>query len=349
MKVSHKLAVAVVAIASIALSSPAGAGPPGGGGLGGNGDYEQDAEPGGETDGDNAIAKIRWNMRQNGTDDQAGTPPAPVGDWKPPACWYAPKYTPEEFQEYGQRFMYTARHDPDGQQVASDFHEKYVAGEPYKLYNMAKQGEGYWWDSFYDEDQVDDPYSAGCDKPWFWIDKGDPPPPVKNALNPEILAGLAYDKVRIPKGKVSMSPQGKQTVNLPTWIWLDKDTFHPVSVSADVDLLNLHVTTTAKPVSMTLDPGTDDAQVHPAGGTCTFNKDGSLGTPYTKGRAKETPPCGVTYNRSTENTGPYTLKATITWEMSWTGTGNPDPVDLPDATFETTTDVEVREVQTVTR
>ena len=61
------------------------------------------------------------------------------------------------------------------------------------------------------------------------------------------------------------------------------------------------------------------------------------------------PPCGVTYLRSTQNIGPYQLKATVTWKISWTGTGQPTPVALPDGTFGTPQDAYVREIQTVNR
>jgi enoyl reductase len=59
------------------------------------------------------------------------------------------------------------------------------------------------------------------------------------------------------------------------------------------------------------------------------------------------PPCGVTYLRSNETTGPYPLKATVTWKISWTGTGQAKPVALPDGTFGTPQNVTVQEIQAV--
>jgi hypothetical protein len=72
-------------------------------------------------------------------------------------------------------------------------------------------------------------------------------------------------------------------------------------------------------------------------------------TPYTKGKEKEEgPPCGVTYLRATSNSGPYELKASMTWKISWEGSdGTRD--GLPDGTFETTEDVDVQEVQAINR
>ena len=69
----------------------------------------------------------------------------------------------------------------------------------------------------------------------------------------------------------------------------------------------------------------------------------------TDGRAEDEPPCGVTYLRSTTAGESYELTATITWSVSWTGTGNPDPQGVPDAVLETTHDITVEEVQTIVR
>lgn len=44
----------------------------------------------------------------------------------------------------------------------------------------------------------------------------------------------------------------------------------------------------------------------------------------------------------------YALKATLTWEISWTGAGG-TAGDLPNGTFATTTDVQVQEIQSVNR
>ncbi|MFF0729404.1 hypothetical protein [Streptomyces sp. NPDC004134] len=46
--------------------------------------------------------------------------------------------------------------------------------------------------------------------------------------------------------------------------------------------------------------------------------------------------------------GSYGLKASITWEVDWTGSGGTGG-DLPDSVFETTYDVTVEEIQTVVR
>ncbi|PAX90364.1 hypothetical protein CLM82_15780, partial [Streptomyces albidoflavus] len=81
-------------------------------------------------------------------------------------------------------------------------------------------------------------------------------------------------------------------------------------------------------------------------GTCRIDADGSIGSPYKKGSADQDPPCGITYLRASDE--PYQLSASITWEISWEGTGGTGG-DLPDGTFETTQDMTVQEIQSINR
>jgi hypothetical protein len=82
-------------------------------------------------------------------------------------------------------------------------------------------------------------------------------------------------------------------------------------------------------------------------GECEFNKDGSIGTPYTKGAFEQDPPCGVRYLRATSGQS-YQLKASVTWAIEWVGSGGARG-DLPDGTFETFRDVSVQEIQSINR
>jgi enoyl reductase len=140
-----------------------------------------------------------------------------------------------------------------------------------------------------------------------------------------------------------------RTVNLPTWIWQETADIGEVSATARLDDLGLEATTVATPSALTLRAGTGDATLHPGDGQCTINADGTIGEPYTDDRAEEEPPCGITYRRATADGEAYELSATITWSVSWTGTDNPEPQELPDAVLETTQDVTVQEVQTIVR
>lgn len=166
----------------------------------------------------------------------------------------------------------------------------------------------------------------------FWVDDGEAPPPqYEEAITPEILAALAYQHMELPGTEVTLAPAQTTKVNLPTWAWLDKADFHEVQATAAINApgFALTATTTAKPVSLRLEPGTADAVTYPASGECTINDDGSIGEPYARGNADRTPPCGVKYLRSSGD-GTFDLQATITWEIAWTGTGGAGG-DLPTA------------------
>ncbi|WP_129312014.1 hypothetical protein [Streptomyces sp. L2] len=285
---------------------------------------------------------IVYDRSKNGSGPTTG-PVTPTTSWTPPACWYAPKYTPAQLKAYLEPIWEA---ESTGSQWDLEQRNRYVKGKPYKDFNKDKAGKGYWWDSYVNEDFP--PGWDKCDKPIFWVDKGDAPPAdIPNAVTPEILAELAYNEIRVPTTKVSLAPADRTKVNLPTWAWLDGVRFKPVSVTASVPVLGISATTTAEPVSLKIDPGTPDAETYPASGACEI-KNGSIGEKFTHGKADETPPCGVTYLHSSGN-GSFPLKATITWKIHWTGTGITGDQPLPDGTFGNTQDVVVQEIQAVNR
>ncbi|MFF4542681.1 hypothetical protein ACFY1J_00300 [Streptomyces sp. NPDC001406] len=307
----------------------------------------QNSEPGpkGDSSPDGTIAAsasgIVFDRSKNGSGSSVG-PVTSTTSWTPPACWYAPKFTPDQLKAYLEPIWEAGSTGP---QWDAEQRDRYVNGHPYKDFNKDKADKGYWWDSF-----VNKSFPPGwdkCGKPIFWVDKGDPPPPdIENAVTPKILAELAYNEIRVPTTKVTLAPANATKVNLPTWAWLDGAAFKPVSVTASVPVLGISATTTAEPVSLKIDPGTSDAETYPASGVCQINN-GSIGEAYAKGKADETPPCGVKYLRSSGSDA-YPLKATITWKIHWTGTGGAGG-DLPDGTFGATQNVVVQEIQAVNR
>ncbi|MFB7932957.1 MULTISPECIES: hypothetical protein [Streptomyces] len=267
-------------------------------------------------------------------------------DWEPPACWYEPYWKAKDFKNFNEAkwSMYkSAGGKPEG---LADVQARYKKGHPYKDFNVAKNDEGMWWVAVKNPEMKDDPAAKTCTRDPFWVDNGKNPG-VPQAIDTETLAGLAHQRTVVPPTKVSLAPQGKSTVNAPTWIWLDKGAFKPVSVTASLPGTGLWATTTAKPVSLHIDPGTEDAESLPASGECGINDDGSIGEPYARGKAELTPPCGVRYLRSSGD-GSYPLEATLTWEISWEGSGGTGG-DLPNGTFATTTQVPVQEYQAVNR
>lgn len=281
-------------------------------------------------------------------------------DWTPPPCWYEPMATPKQFKENVQELKKTGGLGLvntsirwDAKLFESSYKKRNASGllgqefSKYGNYNISQQGKGMWYravlnpnvETGRDDDLI-------CTELIHWIPNGSPPP-YPESISPKILAGYAYSSVRIPGTVVSLNPDGRQTVNLPTWIWLDGAKFTPVSVTASLPGSGLWATTTATPVGLHLDPGTKDADLSPSSGTCPMH-DGQIGQPYTKGSGLKPPPCGVTYRHSTAHTGPYRLKATLTWRVSWKGSGGAGGT-LPEGTFGTGIPLHVQEAQAVNR
>jgi hypothetical protein len=281
-------------------------------------------------------------------------------NWNPPPCWYAPYLGAKDFKKKMSKDIAGQLNTPGIGSTAgsalTELKRHYETGygwsdnPGYEDYNVDKDGEGMFWAGVENPNEPDVLKRSSCNDLPFWVDNGEAPPPrYEEAITPQILAALAYQHMQLPDTEVTLAPEQTTKVNLPTWAWLDKAVFDEVRATAalNVPSFNLQATTTARPVSLALEPGTDDAVTYPASGECVINDDGSIGEPYAKGKANRTPPCGIKYLRSSGN-GTYNLQATITWEISWTGTGGAGG-DLPDGTFGNGQAVTVQEIQAVNR
>ncbi|KPI18763.1 hypothetical protein OK074_7846 [Actinobacteria bacterium OK074] len=340
------LAVAVAAAALIVASAPDA--------LAGDVGSDQTST---RTDTDNGLSgnelyaqatAVSYDTSKNGSGSSAG--PLTVSDstWTPPACWYAPEWTAKQFAKVTEADYKKVSGDPNqdstSRRASYEYMQTYKDGE-YKNYNVDKQDDGMWWGAVQNPNApILDQLACNTRLP-FWVENGDTPD-IPNAISPLILAGLAYQQIKVPGTKVTLAPAGPTKVNLRTWAWLDKGDFKPVSVTASLTSpgLNIRATTTATPVSLTLQPGTTDAETYPASGSCTFNADGSIGEPWAKGKSGEDPPCGIKYLRAS-GSGTYPLKATLTWKITWEGSTGEGT--FPDGTFGATQDITVQEIQSV--
>lgn len=161
-----------------------------------------------------------------------------------------------------------------------------------------------------------------------------------------LISKVTYSgSVRSRGSDTAVQPVGNWT---PPACWYESK-FRDIYITASLDVGGLHIqaTTTARPVSLGLEPGTGDAGTYPASGVCTPNADGSIGEKYARGDADRVPPCGIRYLRSSRHVT-YHLKATITRRISWNGSGGAGG-GLPDGTFGTTQDIAVQEIQAVNR
>jgi hypothetical protein len=323
--------------------------------LGGEGSYGGGAKAN-EISASASQSRIKVTQVSGPAGGKQGTVASTDVNWKPPPCWYEPVFTPEQLKNFAENDgngdaglrdgWYGSKlwtdHFRDGKDANTIF-TKPSTVKGYKNYNLGK--DGYFWRGVApDFNALDD--TSLCSRLMFWQDAGEIPDD-PNAPTPEILADYAYNKVKVPETEVELKPAARSTVNLPTWVWLDKGTFKEVKVRAELPNTGLWAETTAKPIALHLEPGTEDAEVFPASGDCEINDDGSIGTPYTKGNAEKTPPCGIRYLRATNGT-PYQLSASVTWQITWEGSDGTGG-DLPDGTFETTQDMNVQEIQSINR
>jgi hypothetical protein len=130
---------------------------------------------------------------------------------------------------------------------------------------------------------------------------------------PGVLAQLAVRYLRLPDPVIRSSPApgALQLTRLPVWLWVAANAWQPQSKTAQVP--GESVTATATPVSAAWSTG-DGATV-----TCK-----GPGTPYGGGDpAAASPTCGHTYDRSSAGQpgGAYRVTVTITWDITWEGTG----------------------------
>ncbi|MFG3291258.1 hypothetical protein ACGF3G_20920 [Streptomyces sp. NPDC048179] len=346
-------AALALALSTLVLAGPAYAAT--GVGTGKGADTEQSGGP--DDTGIYASAKIQYSGSVT-KDGSKGNVTSSDVNWTPPPCWYAPYLGAKDFKKKMSEQIESAKNTPGMGGTAGaaigemqrHYEDEYGWTDTpgYKDYNVEKDGEGMFWAAVENPDEPDVLKRSSCNDLPFWVDNGETPPArYEEAINPKILAALAYQHMQLPDTKVSLAPETVTKVNLATWAWLDKAVFNEVQATAAINVpgFSIRSTTTAKPLSLKLEPGTPDASTFPASGECVINADHSIGEPYAQGKSDEIPPCGLKYLRSSGN-GTFKLRATITWEITWTGTGNAGG-NFPNGTFGTTQDITVQEIQAV--
>jgi hypothetical protein len=151
---------------------------------------------------------------------------------------------------------------------------------------------------------LDDPSNAL--RPAVWI-------PDDEAPGPAALGRTAVSRLVLPQPQIELSPPlpAPQLVMLPTWFWVVPQWWESRSASASVP--GVTVTAVARPTEVRWSTG-DGAEI-----IC------DEGTPYEPGGdpAAASPDCGHTYTHSSAGQpgGAYTLTATVTWRVSWSGGG----------------------------
>ncbi|WP_185734670.1 hypothetical protein [Micromonospora globispora] len=132
--------------------------------------------------------------------------------------------------------------------------------------------------------------------------------------DPEALARVAVSRLRLPAPAIRRNPSAAAGVlaQLPVWWWVDPSTWGRRSATASVP--GMSVTATATPVRVVWRPGDGTGDVVCEG----------PGIPWHPGgEPKAASSCGHTYRVSSAGApgNAFTLTATVTWSVSWSGGG----------------------------
>lgn len=154
----------------------------------------------------------------------------------------------------------------------------------------------------------------------------------------EVVVQRAIERLTLPEPVIRTSPDEDlaQVVHVPTWMWVERSRWRPVTASAAVD--GVRVTATARPRRAVWSMG-DGGQVVCRG----------PGTPYSAAYAStaSSPDCGYTY-RLASMTAPrqvYKVTVSVSWDVEWRGGGRSGVV--PDLETVDERQLVVDEVQTV--
>lgn len=178
------------------------------------------------------------------------------------------------------------------------------------------------------------------------------PPPGVSRYTPAQAAGMLVRTFTLEPITIGMAPESKvhsddpigtaayrrTWVGIPVWLWVDgtsESTWGPLSRTATYG--GVTVTATANVRSLTWSSG--DGQTINCG----------VGTPFNAAAmanqlAVDSPTCGFRYQR-TSGSGSFTVSASTTWVVEWTGGGESGTIAMPSTT--TTAQVRVGELQSV--
>jgi enoyl reductase len=278
----------------------------------------------------------------------AGSLPVPVG-WTPPTCWLEPRYQPQPLDT-----LLTALNDSSIGAVGSEGAQYY--GELYNYYSQQFTppfhvgDSGWWWGVACRADDLNastdaEPIFAAAGlsvtTPWEWVP--DVPPGNVTAATPELLAEYAAAEMSLPDAPTpEISPIGKQTVGLATWVWGRVSAEPNLSITATLAGVGTS-TVTATPESVTISPGGDS---NPSSVTCpvaTTDGGATFGTAYTANGSSD---CSFKYLHPTPAGQVNDLVIAVRWRIDWVGhDGGAWPVFL--TTTSGGTPLTVQEVEAV--
>jgi hypothetical protein len=165
----------------------------------------------------------------------------------------------------------------------------------------AGAGPGAWYQQICELD------NGMSTSPAMWLAAG-------QVADPQALAQAAVSRLRLPAPAIRRNPDSAAGVlaRVPVWLWIDGTTWGPRSATASVP--GMSVTATATPTRVVWSPGDRTRDVVCQG----------PGTPWRAGTDPSAESaCGHTYLSSSagEPGHAFTLRATVTWSVSWVGGG----------------------------
>ena len=182
--------------------------------------------------------------------------------------------------------------------------------------------DGYWYgmvcssDTFGDnfaafQKYIDDWLAQNKGQQDTWVAAGDRVPTVP--IPPEILEAIAWDtmKKNLVAPEMHFNPAARTFVNLLTWMWVDPDSWTPISVTASAGGNSVTVTATPDALSVAGLPDGSTAITACANG----------GRPYTKGAVDSDTDCAIRFSESSggQPGQQWSFTTTLTWKVTVTG------------------------------
>lgn len=166
----------------------------------------------------------------------------------------------------------------------------------------------------------------------IWIDGPGP------TVDPAVLGRQAVALLTLPQPAIRLNPKppALQVAYFPTWLWLDSSSWTSQTATASVP--GLSVTAVATPSKLVFSPGDGSSTVVCSGRGTAWNSGLDPDDP--------SPTCGHTYSK----VGAFTVTATVTWQVSWSGGGQTGTVpDLTTTSAQTLTVTDSQGLNTTTR
>jgi hypothetical protein len=159
-------------------------------------------------------------------------------------------------------------------------------------------------------------------------------PPLVQEADPRDLAVMARSRLPLPLPAARMNPEGEQTVNVASWLWVDNWQTQTRSATAG----NVTSVVVATPVEQRWTFGSPSERK-----VCT-----DAGTPYDLSRpaSEQSTTCSYTFRHSSagQPNNAYQVTVTLVWHVTWTSNIGPGG-DLGFVTRTTTIPTRVAEHQ----